>query len=49
MLVSTPAISAEIITEEDLVQEVIRTEQLIRIADNALFLFDTRATGVRAT
>ncbi len=44
MLVSMPSLAAEIITEEDLVQEVIRTEQLIRLTDNAIFLIDTSSS-----
>lgn len=32
--------AAEIITEEDILQEVIEVEDLVRVADNAIFLFD---------
>lgn len=44
LLVTMPALAAEIITEEDITQEVIKTEQLIRLADNAIFLFDTSSS-----
>lgn len=33
--------AAEIITAEDLKQQVIKGEQLVRVADNAVFLFDS--------
>ena len=39
-----PALAAEIITEEDLVLEVIAIDQLVRLADNAIFLFDTSSS-----
>jgi OOP family OmpA-OmpF porin len=44
LLVSLPALGAEIITEEDIKQEVIRIEQLVRLTDNAIFLFDTSSS-----
>ncbi len=44
LLVSMPAVAAEIITKEDLVQKVIRVEQLIRLTDNAIFLIDTSSS-----
>jgi len=37
-----PQVSAlEIITEEDFKQEIVTVEHLVKVADNALFLFDT--------
>ena len=37
-----PQVSAlEIITEEDFKQEIVTVEDLVKVADNALFLFDT--------
>ena len=35
------AAAVEIVLEEDLVEEVILTEQLVRVADNAIFMLDT--------
>jgi OOP family OmpA-OmpF porin len=36
--------AAEIITAEDFKQQVIKGEQLVRVADNALFLFDSSSS-----
>ncbi len=44
LLVSMPAVAAEIITKEDLVKKVVRVEQLIRLTDNAIFLIDTSSS-----
>jgi len=44
VLISMPAFAAEIITVEDIEEEVIVTEQLIRLTDNAIFLFDTSSS-----
>jgi OOP family OmpA-OmpF porin len=44
LLASLPASAAEIITAEDIEQEVIRTEQLVRLVDNAIFLLDTSSS-----
>lgn len=43
-LVSAPALAAEIITAEDIKQHVITETQLVRLADNAIFLFDTSSS-----
>ena len=43
-LMALPVLAAEIITEEDLKQNIIREEHLVRVADNALFLFDGSAS-----
>ena len=44
MLVSMPALAAEIITEEDIIQEVITIDQLVPLTDNAIFLMDTSSS-----
>jgi len=44
VLVVLPAFSAEILIEEDFTQEVIKGEQLVRVADNAIFLFDSSSS-----
>jgi OOP family OmpA-OmpF porin len=43
-LVAPPVMAVEIIMEEDLVQGIIVKEQLIRVADNAIFLLDTSSS-----
>jgi OOP family OmpA-OmpF porin len=40
----TDASAAEIITEEDMIQNIIREEQLIRLADNFIVLFDASSS-----
>ena len=44
MLVSIPALAAEIITKEDITQKIIRIDQLFRLTDNAIFLLDTSSS-----
>lgn len=44
VLVVLPAFSAEILIEEDFTQEVIKGEQLVRVADNAIVLFDSSSS-----
>ncbi len=44
MLVSIPALAAEIITKEDITLNVIRIDQLFRLTDNAIFLLDTSSS-----
>jgi OOP family OmpA-OmpF porin len=43
-LVSMPVIALEIILEEDLVEGIVVEEQLVRVADNAIFLVDTSSS-----
>ncbi len=43
-LVALPALAVEIITKEDLVNHVVKKEQLVRVADNAIFLLDTSSS-----
>jgi OOP family OmpA-OmpF porin len=43
-LVAAPLLAVEVITQEDLVSGVIKTEQLVRVADNAVFLLDTSSS-----
>ena len=43
-LVAMPLLAVEIITKEDLVNNVVRKEQLVRVADNAIFLLDTSSS-----
>jgi OOP family OmpA-OmpF porin len=43
-LVTTPVIALEVILEEDLVEGVIVEEQLVRVADNAIFLVDSSSS-----
>ena len=40
-LIATQVSALEIITEEDFKQEIVTTENLVKAADNALFLFDS--------
>ena len=44
VMVATPALAAEIITAEDIKQEIITEMHLVRLADNAIFLFDTSSS-----
>ena len=43
-LVAMPLLAVEIITKEDLVNHVVKKEQLVRVADNAIFLLDTSSS-----
>jgi OOP family OmpA-OmpF porin len=43
-LIGTGASAAEIITEEDLIQNIIKEEHLIRLADNVIVLFDSSSS-----
>ena len=43
-LIGTKASAAEIITEEDLIQKIVKKEQLIRLADNVIVLFDASSS-----
>ncbi len=44
VLVAMPLLAVEVITKEDLVSNVIKKEQLVRVADNAIFLLDTSSS-----
>ena len=43
-LISLPLFAVEVVTQEDLVKGVIKKEQLVRVADNAIFLLDTSSS-----
>ena len=43
-LVAMPLLAVEIITKEDLVNNVVKKELLVRVADNAIFLLDTSSS-----
>jgi OOP family OmpA-OmpF porin len=43
-IVAPPLAAVEVVTEEDLVQGIIVGEQLVRVADNAVFLLDTSSS-----
>jgi len=40
-LIASPLFAVEIITREDIVNNVIKKDQFVRLADNAIFLLDT--------
>ena len=40
LCISAPVSAAEILTEEDFKQKIVLGSQLVRVADNALFIFD---------
>lgn len=42
--VAAPTSALEIITEEDMIQGIVLEEQLVRVADNAIFLMDTSSS-----
>jgi OOP family OmpA-OmpF porin len=44
VIVAPPLTAVEVVTEEDLVQGIIVNEQLVRVADNAIFLIDTSSS-----
>ena len=43
-IIAMPLFAVEIVTQEDLVKGVIKKEQLVRVADNAIFLMDTSSS-----
>lgn len=43
-LIALPLLAIEVITKEDLVNNVIKKEQLVRVADNAILLLDTSSS-----
>jgi hypothetical protein len=44
-LLASPLFAVEIITKEDIVNNVIKKEQLVKVADNAIFLLDTSSSS----
>lgn len=43
-VVASPALALEVLTEQDFVQGVVVEDQLVRLADNAIVLFDTSSS-----
>jgi OOP family OmpA-OmpF porin len=43
-LIASPLFAVEIITRDDIVNNVVQKEQLVRVADNAIFLLDTSSS-----
>src|SRR5688572_32896397 len=43
-LVASPALSVEIITKDDIVNNVVKKDQLVRLADNAILFLDTSSS-----
>jgi len=43
-LIAVPLLAVEVITQEDMVTGVIKKEQLVKLADNAVFLLDTSSS-----
>ena len=43
-LIASPLFAVEIITREDLVNNVVKKDQLVKVADNAIFLLDTSSS-----
>jgi outer membrane protein OmpA-like peptidoglycan-associated protein len=43
-VIALPLFGVEILTKEDLVKNVVKKEQLVRVADNAIFLLDTSSS-----
>jgi len=43
-VVVSPLFAVEVITKDDIVNNVIKKEQLVRVADNAIFLLDTSSS-----
>jgi len=44
-LIASPLFAVEIITREDIVNNVIKKDQFVRLADNAIFLLDTSSSS----
>ena len=42
--IALPSLAVEVVTQEDFVSGVIKKEQLVRVADNAIFLLDTSSS-----
>jgi OOP family OmpA-OmpF porin len=47
ILGTQPLAAIEVVTEEDLIQGVVVKEQLVRVADNAIFMIDTSSSMSR--
>jgi OOP family OmpA-OmpF porin len=43
-VIALPSLAVEVVTQEDFVNGVIKKEQLVRVADNAIFLLDTSSS-----
>jgi OOP family OmpA-OmpF porin len=43
-LIASPLMAVEVITRQDLINHVIRQDQLVKVADNAIFLLDTSSS-----
>ncbi len=43
-VIALPLFAVEVVTQEDMVNGVIKKEQLVRVADNAIFLLDTSSS-----
>ncbi len=43
-LIAMPLLAVEIVTKQDIVNNVVKTDQLVRVADNAIFLLDTSSS-----
>jgi OOP family OmpA-OmpF porin len=46
-ILATDVLAVEIITKEDIINNVVKTDQLERVADNAIFLLDTSSSTNR--
>ena len=46
-LVAGPSWAVEIITRDDIVNNVVKKNQLVKVADNAIFLLDTSSSANR--
>src|SRR5688572_31119210 len=46
-ILATAVLAVEIITKEDIINNVVKTDQLERVADNAIFLLDTSSSTNR--
>jgi len=44
-IIASPLFAVEIITKEDIVNNVVKKEQLVKVADNAIFLLDTSSSS----
>jgi len=42
--IAAPAVAIEIITRDDIVNNVVKKEQLVKVADNAIFFLDTSSS-----
>src|SRR6476659_685030 len=44
-LIASPSFAVEIITKEDIVNNVVKTDQLVKVADNAVLFLDTSSSA----